>query len=57
VNANVPNLDEKVFLEFVEMAKKESLMTKILKVKVIVECKFNSNKFELPDVAILGRNL
>ena len=57
VQANVPNMDEKVFLEFVSKAKNESLMTKVLKVNVKVEYTFDSNKLRLPDVAILGRNL
>jgi len=57
VNANIPNMAESVFLEFLEKAKNESLITKVLKVKVTVECNFNSNKLGLPDVAILGRNL
>lgn len=57
VNASVPNLEEKVFLEFVEKAKNESLITKILKVKVVVECNFNSNRLILNEVTILGRSL
>jgi len=57
VHATILNLNERVFLDFIEQAKNESFISKTLSIKISISCNFNSNKIGLPDVAILGRNL
>ena len=57
IDAKVPNLREEDFQVILDKAKRESLMTKILNIKIVVEYKFSSKAFRADGIQILGRNL
>lgn len=57
IEANVPNMDEGIFEQFVNKAKEESLIAQVLKVKTIVDFNFTSKAITNDGIAILGRSL
>lgn len=57
IEANVPNMDSGIFESFVEKAKKESLISQVIKVKTKVDFKFSSKNLSNDGIAILGRGL